>query len=243
MVTIFMGIVLVALSATGTLFFVGQSTLTIAQRFKGKSTPFTASILVLIMSTTATVIITLISRSFKVSAISLMVILLHWAILGLHRHRRVASHRAAVKRDLPTLLDYLVLQVESGHALQSALRAAPSLFIPGTPLHESLTELDHLLKIGETIQNALAKTIISMNSPESEVPFQAIAGALRHGTPMGGMLREQSARLREQMILDGEQFANTASIKILVPLLFFIFPAAFLVIFSPVIISLSGQLP
>jgi tight adherence protein C len=59
---------------------------------------------------------------------------------------------------------------------------------------------------------------------------------------MGVMLREQSARLREQMILEGEKFANTASIKILIPLLFFIFPAAFLVIFSPVIVSLAGHL-
>jgi tight adherence protein C len=243
MVTILMGTVLVALSATGTLLFVGQGTLTIARRFKGKPTPFTAAIPALVMSTTAAVIITMISRSFKVTAISLMAILLYWIIVGLHRHRKVASHRAAVKRDIPTLLDYLVLQVESGHALQSALKTAPSIFKPATPLYQSLTELDDLLKIGETTQSALAKMISSMNSPESEVPFQAIASALRHGTPMGVMLREQSARLREQMILDGEQFANTASIKILVPLLFFIFPAAFLVIFSPVIISLSGQLP
>ena len=178
-----------------------------------------------------------------VSLVSLATILLYWAILGLHTHRKVASHRAAIKRDLPTLLDYLVLQVESGHALPSALRAAPSLFKPNTPLYQNLTELDHLLKIGDTIQSALAKTITSMNCPDSEVPFQAISSALRHGTPMAVMLREQSARMREQMILEGEQFANTASIKILVPLLFFIFPAAFLVIFSPVIVSLSGQLP
>lgn len=243
MVIILMGTVVVALSAAGTLFFVSQSTLTFAQRLNGRSTLATAVIPALIMCLTAIAIITMTSRSYKVSVISLVIILLYWAALWLDTRRRVSTHRAAIKRDLPTLLDYLVLQVESGHALPSALRAAPSLFKPNTPLWQSLTELDHLLKIGETIQNALAKTITSMNCPDSEVPFQAISSALRHGTPMAAMLREQSVRMREQMILEGEQFANTASIKILLPLLFFIFPAAFLVIFSPVIVSLSGQLP
>jgi pilus assembly protein TadC len=49
--------------------------------------------------------------------------------------------------------------------------------------------------------------------------------------------------MREYLILDGEQFANTVSVKILIPLLFLIFPASFLVIFSPVIVSLSERLP
>lgn len=212
---------------------------------KGKRTPGSkiSSIQMLGLSVTAATIIATASRSINITVISILLFLMNFALLKLYEYRKVVSHRAAIKRDLPTLLDYLVLQIASGHSLPSALISASSLFKANTPLWSCLTELDRLLKVGETVQAALGKIIDSIDSPDAEAPFQAISSAMRHGTPMGVMLREQSARMREQMILEGEQFANTASIKILVPLLFFIFPAAFLVIFSPVIVSLSGQLP
>ncbi|MDF1535009.1 MAG: type II secretion system F family protein [bacterium] len=203
----------------------------------------TSAITISAMSSMAFLITIFTSFSPRVAILSTLAILFCWALLISHTHRKVVIRRAAIRRDLPMLLDYLVLQVESGHSLLSALRSAPSLFKPSAPLCQSLTELDRHLKVGETFQGALEKTIQFMNSPEAEVPFQAISGALRHGTPMGAMLREQSVRMREHMILEGEQFANTASIKILIPLLFFIFPAAFLVIFSPVIVSLAGRIP
>ena len=183
------------------------------------------------------------SRSLEIAVLSSVVTLSGWALLQFHKHRRAAVRRAAIRRDLPMLLDYLVLQVESGHSLLSAMRSAPSLFKPSAPLWQGLAELDRNLKVGDTVQGALEKTSRFMDSPEAEVPFQAISSALRHGTPLGSVLREQSVRMREFMILEGEQFANTASIKILIPLLFFIFPAAFLVIFSPVIVSLAGRMP
>jgi tight adherence protein C len=78
---------------------------------------------------------------------------------------------------------------------------------------------------------------------EAELAITAISQAIVHGTPLGKVLRDQSTRIREHLILSGEQFANTVSVKILIPLLFFIFPACFLVIFSPVIVSFSVRLP
>jgi tight adherence protein C len=103
--------------------------------------------------------------------------------------------------------------------------------------------MEESVQVGCPTDRALEKFRQWLDSPEAEAPITAISQAIAHGTPLGKVLREQSKRMREYLILDGEQFANTLSVKILIPLLFFIFPASFLVIFSPVIVSLSGRLP
>jgi len=165
------------------------------------------------------------------------------AVLFVWRSKHRKKRRINITKELPLLLDYLVLQVESGHSIQQALRSASRLFLSGGPLHTGLLELDESMQAGCSIGQALEKFGQWLDTSEADVPIMAISQALKHGTPLGKVLREQSRRMREYLILHGEQFANTVSVKILLPLLFFIFPASFLVIFSPVIVSLSGRLP
>jgi tight adherence protein C len=166
-----------------------------------------------------------------------------WAVLFTWHSQLRKKRRALIARELPLLLDYLVLHVESGHSIQQALRSASGLFSEGAPLHTGLLELEESVQIGCPTDQALEKFGQWLDAPEADVPIMAISQAIGHGTPLGKVLREQSKRMREYLILDGEQFANTVSVKILIPLLFLIFPASFLVIFSPVIVSLSERLP
>ncbi len=165
------------------------------------------------------------------------------AVVFLSHSKQWKKRRALIARELPLLLDYLVLQVESGHSIQQALRSASGLFSDGAPLRTGLIKMEKAVQVGCPTDQALETFGKWLDSPEAEAPITAISQAIAHGTPLGKVLREQSKRIREYLILDGEQFANTLSVKILIPLLFFIFPASFLVIFSPVIVSLSGRLP
>jgi tight adherence protein C len=140
-------------------------------------------------------------------------------------------------------LDYLVLQVEAAHSVQQALRTASGLFINTSFLHKALRDMDDSMRVGSTLTEALTELKEQLDTPAADIPIQAISQAIRNGTPLGKILREQSKSMRADMILNGEHFANILSVKILIPLLFFIFPASFLVIFSPVIVSLAGRLP
>jgi tight adherence protein C len=148
-----------------------------------------------------------------------------------------------IAREIPILLDYLVLQVESGHTVQQSLQTSSRLFLNSDFLFKPLKEIDNSIQAGSTLAEALVNFRISLNTPVADASIQALLHTIRNGTPAGKALREQSTRLREELILTGEHFANTVSIKILIPLLFFIFPSSFLVIFSPVIVSLIGRLP
>jgi tight adherence protein C len=183
------------------------------------------------------------TSSVKTTAIVAAIPPFLWAIIFVWRSKHLKKRRAIIARELPLFLDYLVLQVESGHTIQQALRSGSGLFSDGGPLHTGLRELDESMRVGSSIGQALEKFGQWLDTSEADVPIVAISQAIGHGTPLGKVLREQSKRMREYLILDGEQFANTVSVKILIPLLFFIFPASFLVIFSPVIVSLSTRLP
>ena len=189
-------------------------------------------------------IMTMITTSSLQTAVVITAIPAIFCIAFLFSHSRYKKKRQfLIARELPLLLDYMVLQVESGHSIQQALRSASGLFIDGGPLYSGLNELEESIQVGCSIDQALDKLGRWLDTSEAEAPIMAISQAIQHGTPLGKVLREQSKRMREFLILEGEQFANTVSVKILIPLLFFIFPASFLVIFSPVIVSLSGGLP
>ncbi|UCG38306.1 MAG: type II secretion system F family protein [bacterium] len=148
-----------------------------------------------------------------------------------------------VRRELPVLLDFLVMQVESGHSILQALHSAVALFSQRSPVRKGLEELAESIRVGCSVDEALGQLNLFLDTPESESPITAISLALKHGSPLGKVLRNQSARLRERLIIEGEKFASTLPVKMLVPLLFFMFPASFLVIFSPVLVSLLENLP
>ena len=168
---------------------------------------------------------------------------LFWAVSRSSQLQKRKIRQTRIKKEIPLLLDYLVLQIEAGHSLQQALRTARPLFSENSPLNQGLREFGEHMKAGNPFPLAVEKLLESLDSPEAGAPFFALTLAVRHGTPIGAILREQAERMREHLILEGEQFANTLSVKILIPLLFFIFPASFLVILSPVIVALVGRIP
>jgi tight adherence protein C len=171
--------------------------------------------------------------------IPLMYLVLKVLVNSKYRKKR----QAIIGKEFPLLLDYLVFQVESGHSIQQALQSASRLFASSSYLHHELRELNDSISFGLPTLPALEQFRQKLDTDVAAVSTMAIIQAIRHGTPLGKILREQSKRMRDDLVLQGEQFANTVSVRILIPLLIFIFPASFLVIFSPVIVSLSGGLP
>jgi tight adherence protein C len=67
---------------------------------------------------------------------------------------------------------------------------------------------------------------------------RTLVQADRMGTPLGRVLRLQSERLRQRRSQDAERRANEAPVKMLFPLLFFIFPTVFLILFGPIVFRL-----
>jgi tight adherence protein C len=154
------------------------------------------------------------------------------------RRARVLRRKETIRRDLPTLLDSLVLNVAAGLSLMPAFLTSSKVLSSKSPLREEIDLLKRDTELGTSHSEALARLQERIGLPGSDAALEAIIQALTLGTPVERVLREQSKRMRENLILEGEQFANTLSVKLLAPLFLFILPASFLVILSPVIVAL-----
>jgi tight adherence protein C len=95
------------------------------------------------------------------------------------------------------------------------------------------------MRIGESRQDALKKLAERAAAPEVATFTRAIIQADQLGMSLGRILRVQAADARLRRQAAAEERAMKAPIKMLFPTALFIFPAMFLVILGPAMISLS----
>ncbi len=170
----------------------------------------------------------------------LMFLIVSCLLIIFRKHRKITTARK-IRSDLPILLDTLVLGIGAGQTLMSSFLIAQRTLPESSPLKSEINKLMTDQEIGLSQVESLKKLKSRLGDPQSDIFLDALIQANKLGTPIGKILREQSDRLRVFLLLEGEQYANTLSIKLLIPLLIFIFPASFLVILSPIIIFVLEQ--
>ena len=180
------------------------------------------------------------SFSFIVIAIVASFPALHFLVMPrILRSRK----RALCLRDFPTLLDSVVLRMEAGYSIVPAFGQSEALFDEGSPVRQALTLFRRDMETGVPQAEAIDRMREKIDLSQAEASLRAIGQSMRLGTPLGPILREQSERTRENLLLAGEEYANALPMKLLIPLLLFIFPASFLIILSPVIVSFLAMVP
>lgn len=144
---------------------------------------------------------------------------------------RAQERQQAISRALPEALDLLALTVRAGLGFEQALAHITSE-ITG-PL---ATELDRVLKeqqLGRSRRQALEALQHRNDSEDLRALTSALLQADRLGTPIGDTLNVQARELRRRRRADARERAGKAPVKLLVPLIFGIFPAMFVVIIGP----------
>jgi len=145
---------------------------------------------------------------------------------------RVRARHRAVARALPYGLDLLTLSVEAGLDFPAALAKVVEKGRSG-PLAEELSVVLKELRLGKTREEALRNLARRVDLPALTSFVQALVHADRMGTPLGKVLRILSTQLRIERSQRAEKLANEAPVKLLLPLVFFIFPTLFLMLFGP----------
>jgi tight adherence protein C len=153
------------------------------------------------------------------------------------------SRQAVFRRSLPDALDLLVICVEGGLTLGAALaRIAEAL----RAVHPSLaTELDIVrreMQLGRTAGEALRSMGERTDLEEVRGLASVIVQAERLGAGLAKSLRVHAETLRLRRQQRAEERAQKAATKVLIPTLFFIFPAIFVVVLGPAMIQLSRTL-
>ncbi len=153
---------------------------------------------------------------------------------------RSRSRRAAVLRDLPFVLDLMTLGIESGQSLSAALVLVIEKAAPG-PLLEHLRVLMAQLKAGQTQEVALREFGQDIDVASVHAWVAAVLIAHKQGASLAGVFRAQAEQVRVERFLRAEKAAMQAPVKMLLPLVIFIFPSAFIVLFFPVISRLMAE--
>lgn len=146
----------------------------------------------------------------------------------------VAKRHLEILKALPNVLDLLTLSVEAGRDFLTALRD-----IVGRrqrdALNEELRRTLHEIQLGKSRQIALKEMAQRMRQPELTTVLNSIIQADELGVSIGQLLRVQGDQLRAKRFSLAEKLANEAPVKILFPIVVFIFPCVFLVLMGPLV--------
>ena len=153
---------------------------------------------------------------------------------------RIRSRREAVKSDLPDTLDLLAVSVEAGLGFDGAI-AKVTEHMDGA-LAEELALVLGEMRVGESRSEALKKLAERVPAPEVAAFVRSIIQADQLGISLGRILRVQAADSRLRRQAAAEEKAMKAPIKMLFPTVLFIFPAMFLVVLGPAVLSIEKAL-
>lgn len=147
---------------------------------------------------------------------------------------RVESKSRRVLRDLPFYLDVLTLSLESGLNLTGAMRQAVDKG-PSGPLKVEFVRVMRDLRAGRSRAEALRAMADRVGMPQVGSLVSALLTAERQGASLGTVLRSQAEQRRHERFVRAEKLAMEAPVKMLLPLVLFIFPCTFLMLFFPVL--------
>lgn len=139
-----------------------------------------------------------------------------------------------IRKGLPDTLDMMVISVESGLGLDAALQRVGDemkTVHPGLAEELQLITLESQMGIprAEALQNFALRTGID----EARSLVGVINQAERFGTSIATVLRRQSEALRIKRRQAAEEKAQKTTVKLMLPLILFIFPAILVVLAGP----------
>jgi tight adherence protein C len=152
------------------------------------------------------------------------------------RQRRVTE----VVRMLPIYLDFITLAVEAGLNFQGGIQQAVQRGPAGILRNEFNTVLRDI-RSGLTRSEALRRMDRRLSIPDVTSFVSSVIQAERMGAGMADVLRMQSEQRRNERFQHAEKKAMEAPIKLIGPLILFIFPVTFLVLAFPIIVKLFMQ--
>lgn len=148
---------------------------------------------------------------------------------------QVRIRRQRIMRELPASLDLLAACLEAGLGFEPALAVLLERSRSG-PMREEFAELARGLAMGLARRDAMAAMAIRVDTPDFSLFVNAVIQAERLGVSVAAALKQQAGLLRVKRGQMTEKMALEAPVKLLFPLIVFIFPVVFLMLFGPILI-------
>ncbi|MGF6770359.1 tight adherence protein C [Paraburkholderia sp. GAS199] len=157
--------------------------------------------------------------------------------------RLIESRQRKLFEDLPDALDLMTVCVEAGLGLDAAMmRVTQEIGVKSHALKDEFDMVMLELRAGSGRDKALRNLSLRTGVEDIDTLAGMLIQADRFGTSVGDSLRVYTDNLRTKRRLRAEEQAAKIALKLLFPLMFFIFPTLLAVLVGPSAIQVARQL-
>lgn len=158
------------------------------------------------------------------------------AIFRFSIEKKVTTRKNNIRRELPFTLDLITVSVEAGLSFDGAIARVVNT-VKGDLSDEFAKTLKEI-RMGIEKKVALRNMSNRTDIKELSMLVTSLIQADELGVSLGKVLRIESSQLREKRKQAAREKAMKAPVKMLFPLIFFIFPAIFIVILGPTVVTI-----
>tara|TARA_A100001391_G_scaffold131718_1_gene90920 strand:- start:37447 stop:38334 length:888 start_codon:yes stop_codon:yes gene_type:complete len=163
--------------------------------------------------------------------------LLGFALPYLNAREKRKKRRLEILRQLPVFLDYLAMSIQAGANFTGAIRHAVEKG-PEGPMKTELSKVMRDIRSGMGRFDALRLMADRVDVDAVQTFVNAVVQAERTGASVGEVLKGQADQRRTERFQRAEKMAMQAPVKLILPLVAFIFPTTFLIIGFPIAMKL-----
>jgi len=160
-----------------------------------------------------------------------------WFLPDFHINRKISRRKLDVEKSLPDTLDLLTVSVEAGLGFDGALVKVVEK-TKGVLSEEFMIMLQEI-KMGKPRTEALRDMSRRADVDDLSTFTGSVILADQLGISIGNILRLQSEQIRQKRRQRAEEMAMKAPIKMLIPMVLFIFPTIFIVLLGPAVIQIA----
>lgn len=199
--------------------------------------------LVLLLGFLGLVLLPLHGGMLRSLAIILWLVGLGWVGPVFFLRQRARSRQRDIERALPDVFDLLVVCVEAGLGLNQAMvRVAEEIDTLSPITSQQLTLVNLEIRAGTPREEALRHLADRTGVAEVSSLVTMLIQTDRFGTSIAQALRVHADTLRTKRRQRAEETGAKTTVKLVFPLVFFVFPAMFVVILGPAVLLLIGSL-
>ncbi|OLO38942.1 hypothetical protein BTR23_10370 [Alkalihalophilus pseudofirmus] len=175
-------------------------------------------------------------ETMKVLFLSALVAVFVYGYLNYYLVAKSKQRTKQIDKAMPDFFDMLNVSIEAGMGLDGALKKVCSQM--DSPLSKEFLSALEDMKLGKSRKQAFKELRDRVPSEFFKSVMSSLIQADQMGLGISKVLRTQTQRIREKQRFSAKEEAMKAPVKMLIPMVLFIFPTLFIVLLGPIIVDL-----